>query len=255
MPAGYIVPTPRFRAFDADGAPLAGGKIATFEAGTSTPLATYTDVGLTVPHANPIVLDANGETTFYIAPAVAYKLVLRNSLDVDQWTVDPFEVPDPEAAVAATPVPTGGMMPFGAAAAPTGFLLCDGSAVSRTTFAALFAVIGTTFGGGDGVTTFNVPDIRQRFVLGLAASGTGNSLAGTGGLIDHVHTGPSHTHDPGTLVTGAPSSTEEVQFGTGSTAASQSHTHTLSGASAAGGTGNTGTANPPFIALPWIIKT
>jgi len=84
-------------------------------------------------------------------------------------------------------LPTGGILPYGAATAPTGFLLCNGAAVSRATYAALFAIIGTTFGAGDGSTTFNVPDLRQRFPLGLAASGTGNTLGGTGGTIDHTH--------------------------------------------------------------------
>lgn len=55
---------------------------------------------------------------------------------------------------------------------PEGFLLCDGQAVSRTTYADLFAVIGTTFGEGDGSTTFNLPDLRSRFVKGKEDSET-----------------------------------------------------------------------------------
>lgn len=91
-------------------------------------------------------------------------------------------------------LPPGIIWAYSAAAAPSGFLLCDGAAVSRTTYAALFAVIGITYGSGDGSTTFNLPDLRQRFPLGKAASGTGSTLGGTGGNIDHTHTGPSHTH-------------------------------------------------------------
>lgn len=64
---------------------------------------------------------------------------------------------------------------------------CDGSAKSRTTFADLFAAIGTAYGIGDGATTFNVPDYRQRFPLGKADAGTGSTLGITGGAIDHVH--------------------------------------------------------------------
>jgi microcystin-dependent protein len=92
------------------------------------------------------------------------------------------------------PIPAGSMWLYGAAAAPTGWLLCDGAAVSRATYAALFAVVGTTFGAGDGSTTFNLPDLRGRFPLGKAAAGTGSTLGGTGGSLDHTHTGPSHTH-------------------------------------------------------------
>lgn len=68
---------------------------------------------------------------------------------------------------------------YGGATAPTGYLLCDASAISRTTYAALFAVIGTTFGVGDGSTTFNVPDMRGRIPVGVG-TGTGGGAAGTG---------------------------------------------------------------------------
>jgi len=71
---------------------------------------------------------------------------------------------DPDTIVAS--VETGVLQPFGGTAAPTGYVLCDGTAISRTTFAALFAVIGTAFGIGDGSTTFNVPDMRGRLPLG-----------------------------------------------------------------------------------------
>ena len=57
-------------------------------------------------------------------------------------------------------VPTGTVVPFAGATAPDGFLICDGSAISRTRYADLFAVIGTTYGTGDGNTTFNLPDLN-----------------------------------------------------------------------------------------------
>ena len=73
-----------------------------------------------------------------------------------------------QAGGTASILPTGVILPYGASNAPNGWLLCDGSAVSRTTFASLFAVLtanGTTFpyGSGDGSTTFNLPDLRGRF--------------------------------------------------------------------------------------------
>lgn len=98
----------------------------------------------------------------------------------------------------ASPVPPGAMQMYGGATAPAGYLLCDGTAVSRTTYAALFAIIAETFGVGDGVTTFNIPDMRQKFPLGKAASGTGSTLGGSGGSIDHTHTVPAHYHGMGT---------------------------------------------------------
>lgn len=88
-------------------------------------------------------------------------------------------------------VPPGVMMDYAGAAAPTGFLLCDGSAHSRTTQAALFAAIGTTWGAGDGVTTFNVPDFRRRVAVGSGGAGTGtlgNAVGNTGGAETHVLT-------------------------------------------------------------------
>ena len=104
--------------------------------------------------------------------------------------------------------------------APAGYLFCDGTAVSRSTYSALFAILGTIWGVGDGSTTFNLPDLRQKFPLGKAASGTGSTLAGTGGAIDHTHTGPSHTHAAGTLAGPSHTHTQPTHTHTG-----DSHTH------------------------------
>ncbi|MCB0383590.1 MAG: tail fiber protein [Psychroserpens sp.] len=70
-------------------------------------------------------------------------------------------------------VPVGAIFSFPIDTPPTGYLVCDGSAVSRTTYANLFALIGTTYGAGDGSTTFNLPDYRGKFLRGLD-SGSGN---------------------------------------------------------------------------------
>jgi microcystin-dependent protein len=90
-------------------------------------------------------------------------------------------------------VPSGSILDWPSSSVPTGWLLCDGSAVSRATYSALFAVIGTLHGAGDGSTTFNLPDCRGKFTLGKSAAGTGSTLGGTGGTLDHVHT-LTHTH-------------------------------------------------------------
>ena len=105
--------------------------------------------------------------------------------------------------------PAGAIIMFGAAAAPTDWVLCQGQAINRTTFADLFAVIGTTFGVGDGSTTFNVPDLKERVPVG---ADTGDyDLGDTGGeethvlviaeVAAHTHTGVSHSHSPGSLAT------------------------------------------------------
>lgn len=121
----------------------------------------------------------------------------------------------------AVSVLTGSGMLWYTNAAPSGYLMCDGSAVSRSTYSALFAVIGIVFGAGDGSTTFNLPDLRQRFPLGKSASGTGNTLAGTGGAIDHTHTSAAHIHTMGNHTHSAgsytqPGHTHNIDVGTAS---------------------------------------
>lgn len=97
------------------------------------------------------------------------------------------------------PIPAGTLTMFAGAAAPTGWQLCDGSAISRSTFASLFAVIGTSYGAGNGTTTFNVPDLRSRGPIG-AGTGSGLTnrvLASSGGEENHVLGAaemPTHTH-------------------------------------------------------------
>jgi microcystin-dependent protein len=79
-------------------------------------------------------------------------------------------------------IPAGTISMFAGSSAPTGYILCDGSAVSRTTYAALFALIGTTYGSGDGSTTFNVPDMRGVFVRGVGSQ-TISSVTYSGGSL------------------------------------------------------------------------
>jgi microcystin-dependent protein len=116
------------------------------------------------------------------------------------------------AAVQEMLVPTGTILAYGGSTAPTGFLLCFGQAVSRTTYAALFNVIGTTFGAGDGSTTFNLPDLRGRVAVGKdnmggtaanritsAVSGINGTVLGAAGGDQRLH---QHNHgvtDPGHL--------------------------------------------------------
>lgn len=106
-------------------------------------------------------------------------------------------------AAGAAPVPVGAIFATGASSAPDGYVLCDGSAISRTTYADLFAAYGTTYGSGDGSTTFNVPNLKGRVPVGKDAAQTEfDALAETGGAKTHTLTTgelPSHTHSDGTL--------------------------------------------------------
>jgi microcystin-dependent protein len=104
-------------------------------------------------------------------------------------------------ALVNTYVPVGVVNPYAGNSAPDGWLLCDGLAVSRTTYADLFAVIGTTFGVGDGATTFNKPDMKGRLPIGVGTGDASNATAHTLGQKegDETHTlteeeMPAHTH-------------------------------------------------------------
>ncbi len=99
--------------------------------------------------------------------------------------------------------PTGSVLPYAGASAPTGWLLCNGSAVSRETYASLFAIISTTFGVGNGSTTFNIPNLAGRVPIGVGTGTDANSaedtftLGGTEGEYEHTLVTdemPSHTH-------------------------------------------------------------
>lgn len=101
--------------------------------------------------------------------------------------------------VTATALPTGMVLPYLSDIVPTGWLACNGGPVSRTTYANLFAVVGTRYGAGDGATTFNLPDFRGRALIG-AGQGSGLSLRSLGDTVgeeDHVLITAelaSHTH-------------------------------------------------------------
>ena len=102
-------------------------------------------------------------------------------------------------------IPTGMIQMYSGSAAPTGWFLCDGTAYSRTTYATLFAVISTTYGSGDGSTTFNVPDFRGRMPVG-AGTGTGLTARTRGTSYGAESTALSSSNIP-TLTTGNNSAT------------------------------------------------
>ena len=91
---------------------------------------------------------------------------------------------------------TGQIVMYGGTVPPTGWLLCDGSAVSRTDFAALFSAIGIAYGSGDGATTFNIPDLRGRVPVGLGTNATVNLLGNNDGVVVGSRRGTKHRHTP-----------------------------------------------------------
>lgn len=95
-----LPPVIKFREFDSNGDPLAGGKLYTYAAGTSTPLATYSDSTGSAANANPVILDSDGRADVWISASL-YKFVVKDSNDVTQWTVDNFGLPI-ETTVRAT---------------------------------------------------------------------------------------------------------------------------------------------------------
>jgi microcystin-dependent protein len=188
-------------------------------------------------------------------------------------------------------VQTGTIHEYGGDTAPTGYLMADGAAHSRATYAALFAVYGVKYGAGNGSTTFNVPDRRRRVAMGISAS---DALGDTGGSFDHTHTGGAvsgstdavadHTHSAGSYAvpahdhggeTGISPDEVERQPGPGAPYDDNDYDHThpideedamsVSGTSGADGghshgagtlaVASTGAANPPYIMLNFIVKT
>ena len=152
-------------------------------------------------------------------------------------------------------IPAGGIMPYAGTLAPSGWLLCGGQEVSRTANSALFSAIGTTFGSGDGSSTFNVPDLRDRFPLGDKDQGQTDAervsnfsteRGSTGGSDEHqltVAEMPSHSHgldlDSNYERNGGNTSSDfaGTDTQTGDTGGDQAHNNM-----------------PPFLALNYIIK-
>jgi microcystin-dependent protein len=179
------------------------------------------------------------------------------------------------AFVLQNSVPTGGILMWSSNTAPSGWLLCNGTAVSRTTYAALFALIGTTFGVGDNSTTFNLPDYNNRAPVGAGGLYT---LGATGGskdaiVVSHTHTGNTstignHIHamnadgrdvpkragtDASIDATSIYANANDANYGgSQNTGAAGSHNHSFTTDSS--GSSGTDANMQPFLAIQFIIK-
>ena len=166
-----------------------------------------------------------------------------------------------------TLIPTGTIVPWSASSLPTGFLECNGAAVSRSTYAALFAVIGTTYGAGDGASTFNLPDFQDDVAMGksgtkaLASTGGANTVAATGNIGGSTANATlttaqlaSHSHSGGMgngSILMALEVTRARNVGTtGNAGSGGGHSHNLS----ATFSGDATSVIQPYITLIYVIK-
>lgn len=168
-------------------------------------------------------------------------------------------------------VPSGALVMWSTGTAPTGYLLCNGSAVSRTTYATLFSAIGTAYGSGDGSTTFNLPDMRDRMPVGAgttyAVNDSGGSATTTIALAnlpahDHSITDPGHSHTVATAAGLNPSNdyvqpavtsiSQSVPTSTSSTGITKTNTTQGNGSSFSN---SAMTTISPYRGVYFIIKT
>jgi len=243
--------------FDNNGVPLSGGLLYTYQAGSSTPLATFTDINATTANANPIVLNSSGRLNdeVWLTYGFNYKFVLQTSAAVTLGTYDNLY-----GIIGVTVTSTGTTIPAGMisiwygsiGSVPTGWYLCDGSN-------------GT-------------PDLRDKFVVG---AGSTYAVAATGGSTDavvvtHNHTAtstststvtdPTHNHGStvgsGFISNGGSEQLaggNNLNFGRPSTTASASTGITVATATtttiANAGVSGTNANLPPYYALAYVMKS
>ena len=174
-------------------------------------------------------------------------------------------------------VPTATIVPWSSSSVPSGFLECNGTAVSRTTYSALFTSIGTTYGAGNGSSTFNVPDLQDNVPIGksgtkaLASTGGANTVANSGNVGGSTANAtistaqmPSHSHiqknspGQGNPSTGAflrqnyaGGSNNNTNVSTHTDSSGTGHSHNMS----ATFSGSANSVLQPYLTVIYIIKT
>ena len=235
--------------FDNNGVPLAGGLIYTYQAGTSTPLATYTDNGGTVANANPIVLDSAGRVPYeiWMFTGYSYKFVIQSATATSIQTLDNLYPILQNAPTSAPAIPSGGIILWSGStgSVPSGWYLCDG--------------------------TNGTPDLRNSFIVG---AGNTYAVGATGGTADaivvsHTHTAssvvtdPSHWHyQPNSGGAGGTITAPGGQANTGNSAytgysgtATAVTGITVATTNATAGVSGTNQNLPPYYALAYIQKS
>lgn len=229
--------------FDNTGLPLNGGLIYTYQAGSTTPLATYTDINGTTANANPIVLDSSGRLTseVWLTYGYNYKFVVKTSSGTTLGTYDNlYGIIGVAGTSTGTTIPTGMIsLWYGSiGSVPSGWYLCDG--------------------------TNGTPDLRDRFIVG---AGSTYSVAATGGsansvLVSHTHTAtvtdPGHIHNIATYGGGT---TGGVAIGTTASVSDSTAKTTITkttGITVANTTEGVSATNanlPPYYALAYVMKS
>ena len=218
--------------FDDNGVPLAGGLIYTYQAGSSTPLATYTTNGGNVANSNPIVLDASGRVPqeIWLFTGFSYKFVLKNADDVLIQTLDniyPILQNAPESAPA---IPSGGIIIWSGStgSVPSGWFLCDG--------------------------TNGTPDLRNSFIVGAGSTYAVNATGGSADaiVVAHTHsiTDPGHVH--ASIVNA--NSAQFAQTNNNLAAAGNTSSAVTGISINTAGVSGTNANLPPYYALAYIMK-
>ncbi len=229
------------------GLPLAGGKLYTYQAGSSTPLATYTTIDGTIANSNPIILGSDGKLPeeLWLTYGYNYKLVLKDANEVLIYTYDNIYGILGTIPTSSSTVPSGMILLWSGSigSIPAGYYLCDGSN-------------GT-------------PDLRNRFLVGAGDSYAVNATGGSADaiVVSHTHTATSVVTDPGdthTVSVNNQGSQNGNVSGGGSmpttagatlTTASSTTGITVATTNTASGTSGTGANLPPYYALCYIMKS
>ena len=229
-----------FQFFNNDGLPLNAGKIFTYQAGSTTPLTTYTDSSGLIANTNPIILGTDGRppSTIWLTEGFFYKFVLKTSADVTIQTYDNLYGIIGATPPAATPIPAGGIFLWSGSigSIPAGYVLCNGSN-------------GT-------------PDLRNRFIVGAASTYAVDATGGSADavVVSHTHTatdaGHSHAATGGLsyLLTGSGAAATPVA-GSGATSSGSTASATANITVATAGVSGTNANLPPYYALCYIMKT
>lgn len=245
MPAVNLSPVGNgFQFFNNDGLPLNAGRIYTYQAGSTTPLTTYTDSSGLIANTNPIVLGTDGRppSTIWLTEGFFYKFVLKDSSDITIQTYDNLYGIIGAAPPAATPIPAGGILLWSGSigSIPAGYVLCNGNN-------------GT-------------PDLRDRFIVGAGNTYAVNATGGSADavLVSHTHT--ASVSDPGHLhvmdrylgsLGGNNTAYVGDNSGAGSTTSQNTQTAStgITVTNSSAGVSGTNANLPPYYALCYIMKT